>query len=239
MLITKEFCEKRVQEQKDYIATLKNKYSGIRYFEILESAANQLNYFKQKLEEMNTEKSTTDLVKEFHEMFEHPIGPNPSHEEPRKIRQLRVKLLFEELIELAEASDVKGTMFDLCSMYQTKIQPSIVFGFVEGVEQIEDGDNVDKLEELDAITDIQYVLDGKKLTSGLHTVTDEAFKLVHGNNMTKAHRSQEHCMETKIKNNIHGTIRQKGESFLLYNDDEKLTKPWDHKKVGLSHLVNK
>jgi len=178
-------------------------------------------------------------VAEFHATFEHPIGTGPSHVEPLNIRQLRIKLLFEELCELAEASDCMVTIGELCT---DKIEDmaSCEGGYV-------DGDNVDKLEELDALCDIQYVLSGKILTSGLHTVFNKNFARVHQNNMNKAHFSMEHAEETLNRTlKGKGTIAQKplmttgsklhvGESvFIVLNEDKKVIKPWDHRKVELT-----
>ena len=42
------------------------------------------------------------------------------------------------------------------------------------------------VEALDALTDIQYVLDGAYLALGFHRVKDEASALVHASNMSKA-----------------------------------------------------
>lgn len=49
-------------------------------------------------------------------------------------------------------------------------------------EALADGDIV---ETLDALTDIQYVLDGAFLSLGLHSVKDAAFAEVHRSNMSK------------------------------------------------------
>ena len=43
----------------------------------------------------------------------------------------------------------------------------------------------DPLEVLDALIDLQYVLDGAFLSFGLHDVKDEAFNEVHRSNMSK------------------------------------------------------
>ncbi len=40
-------------------------------------------------------------------------------------------------------------------------------------------------EALDALTDIQYILDGTYLTLGFHKLKDEAFRVVHEANMLK------------------------------------------------------
>lgn len=173
---------------------------------------------------------TTELVRCFHEVFEHPVG-NLTEIEPLKIRQLRIKLLFEEIAELAEAGDVTGTLLSLCHTYIRNAESN----------KYSDGDNVDQLEELDALCDIQYVLDGKKLTSGLSgELFSDAFLIVHANNMTKAHKSREHARETVLKNVMAEgfEIREKNGLTLLYNADHKLTKPHDHVKVSLQPLLN-
>lgn len=165
-------------------------------------------------------------VLEFHETFEHPIGLDSSHVEPLKTRQLRIKLIFEELAELAEASDVINTMYNMCENYCFE---------VENTGYQLDGNNVNKTEELDAIADIQYVLNGKILSSGLQHVFDKAFDQVHANNMNKAHRSVEHAEETANKNNMQGyKILNKNSHIILHNSDGKLTKPHDHVKVKLT-----
>lgn len=43
----------------------------------------------------------------------------------------------------------------------------------------------DIVEVLDALTDLQYVLDGAYLSFGLHSVKKEAFDEVHASNMSK------------------------------------------------------
>lgn len=168
-----------------------------------------------------------EKVREFHQTFEHPVG-NLEQPEPLKTRQLRLKLLFEELVELAEASDCMDTLGQLCEN-QVNRMASAEGGYV-------DGDNVDKVEELDALCDIQYVLSGKILTSGLHEVFDRNFERVHMNNMAKAHHSKTHALETVRYHGLKNyEIIHKGEHWLLLNSDGKLIKPHDHKKVKL-HL---
>lgn len=170
-------------------------------------------------------------VAEFHTLFEHPIG-TPEGAEPRKIRALRIKLLFEELKELAEAGDVKHTLADLCR--------SVLHEETAGREW-EDGDNVNKIEELDALADIQYVLNGKILTSGLQEVFDKNFELVHANNMQKAHLTRIHAQETldrQIKVDPQSRIVERKHGphmfYMVLNGSGKVIKPWNHKKVKLS-----
>jgi len=170
-----------------------------------------------------------EKVREFHQTFEHPVG-NLEQPEPLKIRQLRIKLLFEELKELAVASDCQGTFSQLCYSegLRSDIMPTQEF----------DGDNVDKVEELDALCDIQYVLSGKILTSGLHEVFDRNFELVHQNNMRKAHQTEAHAIATAYSKGWKPgqyTIIEKEGGYLLLDSNGKLTKPHDHRKVKL-HL---
>lgn len=122
-----------------------------------------------------------EKVKEFHEVFEHPINDNSL-----EIRQLRIKLLFEELSELTEASDVKGTLLSLCDTYvKDNIQ-----------DDIKDGNKVDRIEELDALCDLQYILSGSVLTYGFHEVFDQAFSDVHDSNMSKLCSNEKEVEDT-------------------------------------------
>jgi predicted HAD superfamily Cof-like phosphohydrolase len=91
--------------------------------------------------------NTLELVKEFHEAFNHPVENKPCISE---YAQLRIDLIQEELDELTDAIRVEDT------------------------EKI-----------LDALCDLQYVLDGAFLTLGFHRVKDKAFAEVHRSNMSK------------------------------------------------------
>ena len=197
-------------------------------------------------------------VKEFHETFDLPIGKPFEEQDPQNIeleplesRQLRIKLIYEELAELAEASDCQQTFILLGAKYMGKVQQKKhpqeltdiqldqeIRMLVEYLKSdgIVDGDNVNHLEEQDAIQDLKYVLAGKDVTAGYYNISDDNFDLVHQNNMTKAHRSVEHAQQTIDKNGLIGTvIKEKGEGkVLLYNSDKKLIKPHDHIKVSLS-----
>lgn len=173
-----------------------------------------------------------EQVKEFHQLFEHPIG-NIDELEPLKVRQLRIKLLFEELAELAEASDCRQTMKDLCSKYHHEA--------IANPKYDEDGDNVNQIEEVDALCDIQYVLNGKILTAGYQDIFDENFDIVHQNNMTKAHLTLEDAEETCDKNDLPVTssfiktkeLNDGSKVYLVYNKSGKLIKPHNHTKVKL------
>lgn len=124
-------------------------------------------------------------VKEFHENFGHPVD-NYNNEIPMSTRKLRIKLIFEELEELSEASDLKLYFNTLC---QKTIDKN------ESVE-LEDGENVNKTEELDAFGDLQYVLSGGILAHGYQDIFDVAFDAIHASNMSKACETLEHANDT-------------------------------------------
>lgn len=96
--------------------------------------------------------SSLELVRQWHEAFEVKNAEVPNIKDPA-LNDLRLKLLFEELNELAEALSKK-----------------------------------DLVEVLDALTDLQFVLDGAYLAFGLSKVKDAAFKEVWNSNMSKLDR---------------------------------------------------
>ena len=53
----------------------------------------------------------------------------------------------------------------------------------------------DLTEVLDALTDLQYVLDGAYLSFGLHGLKETAFSEVHRSNMSKACTSEEEALQ--------------------------------------------
>lgn len=169
---------------------------------------------------------TTKKVLEFHQLFDHPIGDLNKVEE-LKVRQLRIKLLFEELCELANAGNVDCTLEELCKE------------FIKNPVLRTDGMEVDKTEELDALCDLEYVLHGKIITGGYKDIFKEAFSMVHSNNMDKAHYTEVLAQMTIDKNQIEATIKNKNGKFLVIRNDGKLIKPFNHKKVDLSTFINK
>ena len=62
----------------------------------------------------------------------------------------------------------------------------------EELEELEEAlSNKDSADVLDALTDLQYVLDGAYLALGLHTVKNAAFEEVHRSNMSKLGKNGE------------------------------------------------
>lgn len=178
----------------------------------------------------------TEKVIEFHKVFNHPI--NKIGEENKDLRALRIKLLFEELSELAQASDVRTTFAKLCNGYLEKIKDS-------PSDYFEDGDNVNYVEELDAMCDIEYVIHGKIITSGFHHVFNEAFNEVHQSNMTKACTSEEEAKKSiEYYHQIKGEeqpieYKKIGNKWILIRKDGKILKSKNYKKVNLEKYVKK
>lgn len=182
-------------------------------------------------------------VKKFHETFGHPIN-NSSDAIDLKTRQLRIKLLFEELEELSEASDTVGTFQELCLNTLSGIEDSYdhleVF-YNDGVLS-EDGDNVDKIEELDALCDIQYVLSGAVLAMGHQNNFDNAFQNVQDSNMSKGCKTIKEVEDTIIhysEKGVESYYVRKGDIFIvLRKEDNKVLKNVNYIATDLKQFVN-
>ncbi len=170
-------------------------------------------------------------VKKFHETFGHPVN-NVSDDIELKTRQLRVKLLFEELEELAEASGVLGTFGELCYVSSN---------VGDGV----DSDNVDKIEELDALCDIQYILAGSILALGHQDNFDKAFQNVQYSNMSKACANLQEVEDTiGMYVNERGMSRENisyeilDDIFIVYRvDDGKILKNKHYTPTDLKKFI--
>lgn len=101
----------------------------------------------------------------FHKAFGHPVNETPTVPDI-ETRLLRVKLIAEELIELADACGVK---LSIDGNY-LHVEPA-------------DRDRCDLVEVADALGDLRYVVDGANLVYGIpgHAVLQE----VHRSNMSK------------------------------------------------------
>lgn len=162
-------------------------------------------------------------------MFGHLIAES-KEDITRKVRQLRLSLLFEELKELAEAGGMKQEFLALCKLE------------AEEDHDYSQQEHINRVEELDALADLQYVLSGAVLSLGFEKVFDEAFSRVHESNMSKIVKSgQELLEEIKRWNDkgvtvVHKEI-DKGQAYLIYNQEGKSLKPDSYKAVNLEDLV--
>ena len=166
--------------------------------------------------------SNLDKVKEFHSLFQHSIN-DINVDVPLKERQMRIKIIFEELQELAEASGCHGTFEKLC-------KENTLIG--------EDSDNVNKKEQLDALVDIEYVVLGGVLTFGFKDVFDKGFDLVHSSNMSKACNTEQEAIDTvnSAKEKSH-YIKRDNKWFVYRDSDGKTIKSINYNEVNLSELL--
>lgn len=127
----------------------------------------------------NTNKMPFDMVAEFHKVFGHPahVQPHTENLNDSALRELRVRLIADELVELAKALNVA---------LRIDFHPSYDEGDLElcvGVTAMEDHGPSDQVEAADALADLDYVVNGAALVFGFHlpSLTME----VHRSNMSK------------------------------------------------------
>lgn len=112
-------------------------------------------------------------VREFHEVFDHPISYDPRKTPDISMRVLRVQMLASELVEFARAVGVK-----------LKVDTT-----QEGDEDAcvlcaEDGSgHYDAVEAADALGDLRYIVDGGNLVCGFPG--DMVLAEIHRSNMSK------------------------------------------------------
>ncbi len=173
-------------------------------------------------------KTTLEMVREFHEATQLPI--NKITNEDLALRKFRVCLLFEELKELAQAGGIEDYFVDLAEEVIIKYNenPDIPIG------------KVDHVGELDALADLQYVLDGAVLSLGYDDIMYKASCLVHDSNMTKTMEFLEEATaehkELEKKNPACTIIRSHGR-YVIKRHDGKILKPSTYKPVELTQLV--
>jgi predicted HAD superfamily Cof-like phosphohydrolase len=114
--------------------------------------------------------SSIDKVREFHEAFGVAVAPTPTPS-TADIRELRVRLIAEELVELCEALGVG-----------LRISHNPAESIFEAWSYGTDAD-VDLVETADALGDLDYVVQGANLVFGIPAVAvmDE----IHRSNMSK------------------------------------------------------
>lgn len=98
---------------------------------------------------------TIHLVRKFHETFGHPVAGSPTVA-TKELRELRVKLIAEELVELCQASGVA------LEISVSADDPALFSAHAYG-----DDKDVDLIEVADALGDLDYVVQGANLVFGL------------------------------------------------------------------------
>lgn len=167
-----------------------------------------------------------ESVKKFHKSFNHPVE-NEIKEDNLELRKLRLKLLFEEVEELSNAMGTDDTLHDLCEEVLSK---------VKNVGQY------DKVETMDALCDIQYVLSGAVLSLG-YTKFDEAFDEVQRSNMSKMCESIDVAKKTiEYYKNERGetqsmTFTPKGDKYIVVRSDGKIMKSISYSPTELNRFI--
>ena len=169
-----------------------------------------------------------ESVEKFHKSFNHPIEDNII-EDNIDIRKLRLKLLFEELEELSNAMGTDDTFHELCQSTLNKGEQNT--------------DNYDKVETLDALCDIQYVLSGAVLAMGYKNVFDEAFDEVQRSNMSKmcedldtAQRTVDYYKKERGEE-LPMNIVPKGNKYIVVRQDKKILKSINYSPTDLKKYV--
>ena len=129
----------------------------------------------------NTNKMPFDMVAEFHKVFGHPVylQPNTDTLNDPALRELRVRLIADELVELAAALNVALTVnFDPLLHDAAALEQRVN---VQAIMSTNYGS--DAVEAADALADLDYVVNGAALVFGFHlpSLTME----VHRSNMSK------------------------------------------------------
>jgi predicted HAD superfamily Cof-like phosphohydrolase len=210
-----------------------------------------LNDMISTISEEIVDESSIMKVANFHKLFQHPVG---SVHKPELITMQamfqRVVLLYEEVIELAEAC---GS--ELLSEFREYIKKENDRA-IKNSKAINVTTKLDMVEVIDAIVDIQYILDGTSLTFGVGSVVHEAFDVVHENNMNKATTDREIAM-LSVKHYATKGIKLQVEEVQLGDEENhrfvltcvhddngivplgKIMKPINHRKVNLADIYEK
>jgi len=101
----------------------------------------------------------------------------------------------------------------------------------------------DKVEILDALGDLRYVLDGAILELGCKNVFAEAFDRIHTSNMSKACKNHTEAIHT-INNYKHNKgvnsrmeLQENGTYLIYRKEDNKVLKNINYKAVNLKDLI--
>jgi|VirMetMinimDraft_7_1064189.scaffolds.fasta_scaffold20236_4 predicted HAD superfamily Cof-like phosphohydrolase len=169
-----------------------------------------------------------EQVKDFHEAFNHPVEETIEEHGNHKLRELRLKLLYEEIEELSNAMGTDGTLHKLCKETLTKPINNIMY---------------DKTETLDALCDIQYVLSGAVISLGYKNVFDEAFDEVQRSNMSKMCSTIEQSEDTikyyKEERNepLDINVTEKEDGYIIVREDGKILKNKYYSPADLEQFI--
>ena len=171
---------------------------------------------------------TLESVSEFHKTFGAPVLNTPQIPDESRVR-LRLALILEELSEFAEASGAAGIfnemMKDKVAAYEA--QPEVK----------------DTAEALDALCDLQVVLNGSTIEYGLQDRFDEAFDEVHRSNMSKACSTEEEGQASVSKYEKEGVktfLEKVNGKYVIYRAaDRKILKGINYFSPEITKFVHR
>lgn len=178
----------------------------------------------------NTELTREEKVENFMKTMGQPIHEHPSTT-PLSVRQLAIKLTFEELRELSEALDVRSTFGELCDQF-----------LGEGLLTLDlkDGDNVDPVEAIDAFGDIAYTNYWGVVATGLKKVFGNAFSEICRSNDSKACDDLAEADATIAFHNGKGEkciAKAVGDKYIVLNESGKVKKSVKYSPADLKPYV--
>jgi predicted HAD superfamily Cof-like phosphohydrolase len=175
------------------------------------------------LRELEREKK----VKKFMDLMDQKVSDHPSNT-PLETRRLALKLIFEELEELAVALDVRETWKKLCE------------GNLTSAYNHPDGDNVDEVETLDALADIEYTTLWGVNATGLGSTYNDAFNEVCRSNDSKGCDTFKDAKESSQMfedKGISTNIIPVGDKFVIKDKNGKVKKPINYSPAQLEKYV--
>jgi len=169
-----------------------------------------------------------DSVSKFHDAFEHPIEIEIK-EDNLELRELRLSLLFEEIVELSFAMGTNKKLRELIAKFQDTINENPV--------------KYDKVETVDALGDMQYVLSGGVLAMGYTNVFDLCFDEIQRSNMSKMCATKQEAEDTiKYYKEERGEtaemhIIEKNGNFIVKRADGKILKNMYYSPANLEQFI--
>jgi len=144
-------------------------------------------------------------------------------------RKLRLKLIFEELSELAQAYGLERTFYE-------------IVGKELGKEIFVDTKEFNKTEALDALCDLSVVVNGGYCISGFTDIAEEAYEETMKSNMSKFCYSLDEALAT-VANRDDWTYKQvlldnKIIYAILRKEDGKIMKSPNFFKPNYNNILN-
>ena len=180
---------------------------------------------------------TLDSIIEFQKAGAHTVTYSTDNHIPFiEDRKLRLKLIFEELSELADAYGMKRTFVDMCAIHITSAMTE------EKRNKNVDTLQFDKVEALDALCDLSVVVNGGYCISGFTDIAEQAYDETMRSNLSKFCYSLDEALAT-VAGKDDWTYRSTeidGKTIYVFlrKEDGKIMKSNNYFKPDYSKLLN-